>query len=468
MLKRLRDESGVAMVTAVLVLFIVTGLSLVSFQLAAHDLDQSANDRRMVQSIHAAEAGIDRFLDYLSHNAPITNPATTMGPENLTTSPPATFSVTATYYCANGSPFSPGVCVSPSGISHPSSVSIQSVGTSAGRTRTMSAFVGLGSVPGGYTLSGAAVFANGVATWTGQAQVTNAVGTELAANLYSNSNLELKGGGAVYGQVEAQGTITLSGTTDVKNFATSKGALSISNNSIVRGDARSTTSSVTNGGVVSGNAYYCTGSAPGGTVTGSRIQACPNPPGPPTQTFTPFVYTESDWTARGYVVQPFASCAAAQTWLNAVPLGNYVVRITPTCSLTIPNVTLRGNLAIISNGDIAGTGATSFSVSGTPNPNYVLNLMANVTSSTASCGANSGVTLAAGASFPAGVDGLFDSPCDVRFTGNATANIQGQIIAGRDVRFSSGSDITYKPIYVPGTSPSGFSESLHYRREVTN
>ena len=473
MLKRLRDESGLAMVTAVLVMMIVTGLSVVSFQLAAHDLDQSANDRRKVQAIHAAEAGIDRFLNYLSSSAPITSPATSMASEELTTTPAPSFAVTATYYCTDdgtGSTYGTGTCVSPT---VPKSVMIRSVGTSAGRSRTMSAFVGLGAVPGGYTLSGAAVFANGVATWTGQAQVTNAVGTELAANLYSNTDLELKGGGTVYGQVEAQGSITLSGATDVKNFAVAKGALSISNNSIVRGTAQSTASSLTNGGVVSGDAIYCTGAAPGGTVTGSRIQSCPNPAGPPTQSFQPFTYTATDWSSKGYTINTYTSCSTAQTFLSALPIGNYVVRINSTCSLTIPNVTLRGNVAIITNGDISGTGSTSFAVSGSPDPNYVLSLMGNVLNSPAvtggpTCSSNSGITLAAGATFPSGVDVLFYTPCDVRFTGNATAAIQGQIIAGRDVKFSSGSNITYKPIYVPGISPNGFAESLHYRREVEN
>jgi hypothetical protein len=56
----------------------------------------------------------------------------------------------------------------------------------------------------------------------------------------------------------------------------------------------------------------------------------------------------------------------------------------------------------------------------------------------------------------------------VKFTGNATASIQGQIVAGGDVTFSSGSSITYKPIIVPGTNPVGFRESVRYRSEVTD
>ena len=49
--------------------------------------------------------------------------------------------------------------------------------------------------------------------------------------------------------------------------------------------------------------------------------------------------------------------------------------------------------------------------------------------------------------------------CDVTFTGNSTASIQGQIVSGRTVKFASGSNITYKPIYIPGISPNGFAET---------
>ena len=461
------------MVTAILVTMAVLSLSVVSFQLAGHDLDQSANDRRSVQAIHAAEAGLDRFLDYLSHSAPITNPATTMAAEELSTSPAPTFSVGASYYCTSdgtGPTYGTAGCASPM---IPSSVLIRSVGTSAGRSRTMSAFVGLNAVPGGYTLGGAAVYAGNSATWTGQATITNSTGTELAANLYSNGNLDLKGGGTVYGQVEAQGYLNLSGTTDVKNFATSRGALSVSNNSIVRGDARSTASTLTNGGVISGNAYYCTGSVPGGSVTGSKIQECPNPPGPQIQGFKQFSFIASDWQNKAYTVNTYTACSTAQSFLSSLPAGNYVVRINATCSLTIPNMTMRGNVAVISNGDIAGTGSTSITVPSTPNPPYTLSLIANVLNSPAvtggpSCGSNSGISMVAGTTFPNGVDVLFYTPCDVKFTGNATASIQGQIISGRDVKFSSGSNITYKPQYVPGESPTQFQEKLRYRREVKN
>jgi len=360
-MRRFRDDSGIAMITAILVTLAVAAMAVGSFQLAGHDLTQSANDRRRVQAIHAAEAGVDKYLDYLANSAPIASPAGSLSAETLSVSPSASFTATAVYHCnADGTGIYGTDCSTSS--NGPLSAVITSIGRSASVSRTMTAFVGLAPTPGGYTLGGAAVYANGAASWTGQATVTNAVGTELAANLYSNGDLDLKGGGTVYGQVEAQGFINLSGATDVKNFVTAKGALSVSNNSIVRGNARSSTSTLTNGGVINGNAYYCTGSAPGGTVGGSKIAECPNPAQPPVQTFKGFTYNSTDWSTRGYNVNNFTTCSAAQTFLSNLgssAAGNYVVRITNTCSTTIPTVSLKGSLAIISDGDIGGTGSTT-------------------------------------------------------------------------------------------------------------
>jgi hypothetical protein len=282
--------------------------------------------------------------------------------------------------------------------------------------------------------------------------------------------------------VEAQGLVTLGGSTDVKSFVTAKSALSLSNNAMIRGSARSTTAGITNGGTINGSAYYCTGSTPGGTVGGSRIPECPNPPGPPVQSFQPFTYVASDWQSKGYDISHTytgsTACAQAQTFVSALaagPAANYVVRINNTCSFTVPNVTLKGSLAIISNGDIKGSGSTSIGVFGgsTPNPPYTLHLMANILNSPAAagglaCPSNAGFSMSAGNNFPAGISLLIYSACDVSFTGNATAAFQGQIIAGGEVKFASGSNITYRPIKIPGTTANGFTESLHYRREVTN
>ena len=75
---RLKDEEGVAMITAILVSVIVISLSAVAIQLAVHNVGTSAYDRKRVQAVAAAEAGIDATMEELQ-----TAQAQTNGTVNL-------------------------------------------------------------------------------------------------------------------------------------------------------------------------------------------------------------------------------------------------------------------------------------------------------------------------------------------------------------------------------------------------
>lgn len=469
---KLRDDSGVAMVTAIMAGLVVLVMSTMAFQLANHNLDQSANDRRRVQAIHAAEAGLDHYLEYLVNSAAVASPPCALPEQILSIDPAATFTATATYYWnedLTGTSAGPANC-SFATTTPPTFAVIRSVGTVAGRTRTMETKVQL--LPNaGSALSRYAVQVRGTASWGSHATITNAAGTEFAANLYADTSIELKGTSTVYGSVISQGSILLSGSADVKGNATARSTLNISNsNASVRKDARSTTASVANSGTVNGSAYYCTGSAPGGTVAGSKVKEC-RPNEPLVEPFQTFTFVASAWQEQGHTVNTFAACSDAQAFLAALPAGDQVVRVNNTCDLTIPAVTMRGSLAIITNGTIKGSGQTSITRTGS-SPTWTLDLMSHVTYSPVttggpSCPNNAGITLSAGVTFPTAVDVLFYTACNVTFSGNASANIQGQIIAGGDVTFTSaGANITYKPIIVPGTASVGFRESVRYRSEV--
>ena len=64
------DEQGVAMVVAVMVVFVVLLLATVVFSQAVHDTTASGNDRKRLQSVDAAEAGLDYFFNYLEQTPP--------------------------------------------------------------------------------------------------------------------------------------------------------------------------------------------------------------------------------------------------------------------------------------------------------------------------------------------------------------------------------------------------------------
>jgi hypothetical protein len=123
MIAKLRSDDGLAMVTAILAMMIVAAVTAAGFEMSTHDLNQSAGDRRRVQAIHAAEAGVDRFVTYLS-TAPITGTACSLPTETLPTTPSSSFTVTATFY-ANLDDDTPLPCP-PSTV--PGAVLVHSVG----------------------------------------------------------------------------------------------------------------------------------------------------------------------------------------------------------------------------------------------------------------------------------------------------------------------------------------------------
>jgi hypothetical protein len=468
----LKDDRGIAMITAILVMLTVVSLSTVSFQLATHNLDQSTNERRSVQAIHASEAGLDRFLDYIANQAPIASPACSLPTEALTTSPAASFTVTATYYLTDdgtGTAYGTGNCAPPS---VPLSAKIHSVGTSSGKTRTMEAFLGLSATPGGQPLTTGAVFAYGTATWSGSATI---LGNPDDADLYSVGDLNLSGGGTIKGNVSTQGNLTLGGTTDVKKDVVAKLSTILKGGAVVRGLARSSTSTISNAGTIYGNAYYCQTPAPGPIVLGSKIAECPSPTLPATRTFPVFTYDAAAWQLPGAGGDPlgydtthtFTNCTSAETFIRTgiTDHKSYVVRINDTCALKLTgSLPIMGNLAIISNGDLQLSGGADFErASGAPNPSHLF-LMFDILSPPGCT--TTGISATGSTTVGSGIDAVLYTPCDVKFAGGAFS-VTGQVF-GKNVNFSSTSSIQYTTVTIPGANATGFREALRYRREITN
>src|SRR2546423_2814026 len=59
---RVRDERGVALIAAIVILSIVATISVTVVGLSLHNSDQSGFDRGRSQAIAAAEAGLDAYL----------------------------------------------------------------------------------------------------------------------------------------------------------------------------------------------------------------------------------------------------------------------------------------------------------------------------------------------------------------------------------------------------------------------
>src|SRR2546423_1694937 len=105
MLTRIRDdERGVAMIVAFMVMFVVLLLATEVFGNSIHNSTQSANDRKRLQSVSSAEAGLDYFYNCVEHTQ-----ASDLGSCAVTGSVAAapgtaTFTITPTWYDSSGTP----------------------------------------------------------------------------------------------------------------------------------------------------------------------------------------------------------------------------------------------------------------------------------------------------------------------------------------------------------------------------
>ncbi|MDQ4004831.1 MAG: pilus assembly PilX N-terminal domain-containing protein, partial [Actinomycetota bacterium] len=95
---RLQDERGVAIITALLISMIVVTLGATSVALAVHNSEASSFDRRRVQSIAAAEAGVNFYFSHLQSGAPEDFDCAIS--ETLASTPAARFDATVTFYNA--------------------------------------------------------------------------------------------------------------------------------------------------------------------------------------------------------------------------------------------------------------------------------------------------------------------------------------------------------------------------------
>jgi hypothetical protein len=145
MRERLRDERGVALIVALLVTFVVLLLSTTVFAMAVRNSEQSANDRKRLQSVSAAEAGLNAAYQHIT--APpgglvgLTDTLTDVvgsGPSG------SSYDVQITYYEEEDGtePMTSPSAVPYSITYYPKSALISSVGSSNGKLdRTMETFV---------------------------------------------------------------------------------------------------------------------------------------------------------------------------------------------------------------------------------------------------------------------------------------------------------------------------------------
>jgi hypothetical protein len=465
MFMRLRDERGLAIVTAVLVSVVVLSLSITVVALSEHNANQSSFDRKRVQAIDAAEAGINAYFAELLEGVGLETCDPDMHDGVLPTSPAAEYDLTITLYSTW--PPVPGTELTCPPASDPLGAVITSKGTAVvsgspvAVSRTMQTQVRMAPIYGGFNK---AVFSDTGLNFVNQFDINGFEAND--GDAYTNGNLGVSNNVLISGSVYAQGYADISQGV-VKADVWANNYVRLANGIQVFGNATSSTSSITvdNNSRVYGNAKAGTTVGGGGQIDGSVTQNSPQ--GPPPQVPLPqLTYNPAAWADEGYLAVNYSNCTLAKNFINAMPVGDYVVRVSPACAMSWGNnstVNVRGNLAIITDGSITTVNRTTWNAVGGEWTVFFIRPY------------QAGLNCASGAyninvSNNTSINGLKTfvySPCTVNFGNNNAEGVSGQIIGGT-VNITNQMTLDYYPILVPGFNLTGYNVEVAFLREITN
>ncbi len=479
MFVRLREERGMAMVMALLVTFVVLLLGVTVIQLAIHQSEQSGLDRKRVQSVSAAEAGLNEAYSYLT-KPPGGIAAMSETLSGTVGSGPggSTFEITLTYFADEEGttvihpPFSSS--------SYPRSALIRSVGASNDRApRTMETFVVLSPVIAGFD---GAVVSNSSTTFTNRFTINGYLGND--GNVYVlNGDFNVPSGlETIKGNIYVPtGRANLATQVHVYGSVWALNSVTLDHSQlIVDGDLKSSESSVAVlRGAAGGKGYYCTTVTGASRIAGGAQQTCTLGP-PPSQPFPQIRYVPSDWANADppYTnFQTFTSCTAARDYIQNTGayagtgfsgrnVGATVVYIDATCTLDMSNnatIQLNDNLAIITRGGVYLSQRSTWNgVSGTK---YLHIISAYPDAGSPSCPTQD-VRIGQLTGFDSHVSAIVYSPCKVTMENNNSA-FQGQVI-GQQVEIGNNFSMNYLPVKVPGQNIVGFEQDIAYIREVAS
>jgi hypothetical protein len=459
-MKRFRNEEGVALVTALVVAAIVSLIGFMVVSLGIHNIDQSANDRDRILAVNAAESGLDTVEQTIQTTPTASLPCTSDG--DLATSPVAHYHVVPTYYGTYPISGSPLTCPL---VTRPAGAVLASTGTVGPRSlaQTMQAEMRLSPIYGAW---GQAIFSDTALSLNNSLTLNGYTGND--APVYTNGNWSCGNASILHGSVSLpNGAATLSQSCNVSVDVSATNAISIANTAVVGHNATSVSSSIT---MTGGNIYKdaiagttCTGCS--GRVSGTITTNYASPP-LASYAFPAFNYDQSAWQAAGYTTTTYSNCTNAKNFIADVGSAtSYVVRITPSCALALSGtVTVRANLAIISDGPISTANNTSFT-SADGQPHHVFFMVPAGSNCT---GVNAANISFANLNTFINVSLFVYSPCTVTFNNNNNG-LGGQIYGGT-VNISNAFQDNFIPIDVPGLqgAVAGYNEDIAFIREIPN
>jgi Tfp pilus assembly protein PilX len=508
MLIRLKsDERGIAMITALMVTFVVAALALMVVQLSMHNVDQSNYDRKRVQSVNASEAGVDYTWNTIEQTAPQSlsfNTTTHLGTYTgtLGTGPgTASFTSSVKYLDANGAQMT----TAPSQTVYPTYALITSVGTTNGTVnRTVQSYVKLTPIRQAIQ---SAVLINGSGTTTFGNNFT------INGDQGNDGDVHIEYGNlAISNQPNIYGNVYVSGKNCTTANATTCGTLSVSNNNVIHGNAwswgtmnlvtnnqstvlgtaQSSAAGIAGSGVVGGNATAGTTIAAGLHISGSRYPTSPTSQHPPAVSFpnvcwdtvgtsctgvgTEYTNVDAKNNSTGaatpdgtpdWTIVNYSDCTTAQNALTSTHYtADTVVRINATCNISIglnKTVTFDKNLVIFTNGGITMANQNNWNGQNNNSLAFIVGYQSGMTTSCST--GNYNIQTGQYSNFN-NVYVSFYSPCTI--TLNNLNSFSGQILGG-DVSLSGNFTMTYKPVLLPGLGKIvGFQQDVVYEREIAS
>jgi hypothetical protein len=460
-----RDERGMAMITAVLISMVVLGLAVAATGIAISSNNQSARDRTRLQTIDAAEAGLNETALKVERSAPTSLPCTLSG--DLDANPPVHYQVTITYYATwppSGSPMS---CPP---TATPAAATVASLGTSTVGSQTPRKMVTqLRLTPrfGGFD---SAIFSDTQLDLQNNLDILGNQGND--ADVYTNGPVVCDNSMVLEGSLLAQGAVTLSNSCSVAEDVYAKDAITMSNSSRIGHDAKSSKGSIslaTSAQIANNATAYSTITLSGSArIGGSRTEGYTSLADPPVKTLPIINYDAAKWSAAGYAIEDHSSCDSAESrLLGGLPDDgkNYVIRIAANCLLTFSNnsrITVRQDVAIIFDGRIEFENKSDW-YSGDGEEHSILFI--NPASTSGTCASRVPAFSASNnTSFADELKVFVYTPCQATF--NNSNRIKGQLMAGQ-VNIRNNFDLHFAPVPVPGVGDvSGFDQDIAFQREV--
>lgn len=479
MFERLRDdESGIAMIIALSVAFVVLLLSTVIVAQSIHSIDSSGYDRERLLSINAAEAGTNDWYAYLQ-----TTPALTMSVDpgcnastgqltisDLVQSGPseASFVAAGTFYAADGS--TTMNCSAFSDSNYPTYVKVRSTGTINGApARTIETYVRLTPNYGGF---GAAILAVNGTTITNNFTINGNSGND--GDIYIlNGNFRVTNGMTLYGNIYVpHGTAQLENNSIVKGNVWSDGTITLQNPATIQGDALSSTGNITGVGFINDDATAAGDVVETNLTIGGIVTESVTMPSVPTQIFPQITSSTAAWIASGYTLVDLSTstgstlCAKARDWIknrwSTSGITNALIRINTTCTFSNTNndvFAVYGHLAILADG--------GFNLTQQSNWNGTAGAIKNIhfisVYSTSCSGTTKDVTVSNNTNFNSYTNVSFYTPCKATMS-NQNA-FSGQVLS-KDISLGNNFKMSYKPVLVPGiTGVTGFKQDISYIHE---